>query len=181
MLPDVHGNDVGQFEAFSTINDVSMKQEDTNMAPNEYRLQTTGYLTTPQPLGAGVYVLCEVPPRGYVRTAPVAIEIYSDKVTYYKEGNRDERVHAAIYEDRPDGVKGNGNKPQDRAGTAQIYVENVPIKLQVEKLKKEGTVTFKIGDRIEGTLTEIGGNPSLQYAYDNNGQYLGYALSLIHI
>ena len=175
VLPDVHGNDVGQFEAFSTINDVSMKQEDTNMAPNEYRLQTTGYLTTPQPLGAGVYVLCEVPPRGYVRTAPVAIEIYSDKVTYYKEGNRDERVHAAIYEDRPDGVKGNGNKPQDRADTAQIYVENVPIKLQVEKLKKEGTVTFRIGDRIEGTLTEIGGNPSLQYAYDNNGQYLGYA------
>ena len=175
ILSDAEGNQVGQFEAFSTVNDISMKREDTNQGPNEYRLQTTGYLTTPQPLGAGAYVLAEVPPRGYVRTAPVAIEIYSDKITYYKEGNRDQRVHAAIYEDRPDGSSGTGNQSRDAVRTAQIYVENIPIKLQVEKRKPEGTVTFQIGERIEGSITEIGGNPALQYAYDDNGLYLGYA------
>lgn len=53
-------------------------------------------------------------------------------------------------------------------------MENAPIKLQVEKIKKNGTVTFQVGTRIEGTLTEIGGNPDLEYAYQN-GQYLGYA------
>lgn len=57
---------------------------------------------------------------------------------------------------------------------ARIQVENAPIKLQVEKIKKNGTVTFQVGTRIEGTLTEIGGNPDLEYAYQN-GQYLGYA------
>ena len=175
ILSDAEGNQVGQFEAFSTVNDISMKREDTNQGPNEYRLQTTGYLTTPQPLGAGAYVLAEVPPKGYVRTAPVAIEIYSDKITYYKEGNRDQRVHAAIYEDRPDGASGTGNQSRDAVRTAQIYVENIPIKLQVEKRKPKGTVTFQIGERIEGSITEIGGNPALQYAYDDNGLYLGYA------
>lgn len=56
----------------------------------------------------------------------------------------------------------------------ESQVENAPIKLQVEKIKKNGTVTFQVGTRIEGTLTEIGGNPDLEYAYQN-GQYLGYA------
>lgn len=174
VMPDAKGNRVGQFEAFSTINDISMKNEDTNAAPNEYRDQTTGYLETPQPLGAGVYVLCEVPPRGYVRTAPIAVEIYSDKVTYYKEGHKDQRVHAAIYEKEADGIRGNGNKLQDKGDVAQIYVENIPIKLQVEKLKETGEVTFRVGERVEGSLTEIGGDPQLEYAY-SNGVYLGYA------
>ena len=35
-------------------------------------------------------------------------------------------------------------------------------------------MTFRIGKRIEGSLTEIGGNPELEYAY-SNGTYLGYA------
>ena len=35
-----------------------------------------------QPLGAGVYVLAEVdPPAGYAGGKPVAIEVYSDKIT----------------------------------------------------------------------------------------------------
>ena len=116
-----------------------------------------------------------MPPRGYVRTAPVAIEIYSDKVTYYKKGKQDRRVRAAIYEERMEGGSGNGNTPRNPADIAHIYLENIPIKLQVEKLKPRGTVTFRIGERIEGGLTEIGGNRALQYAYDDNGTYLGYA------
>lgn len=172
VLSDEQGQDIGQFEAFSTVNDVSMKNEDTNAAPNEYRYQTTGFFKTPQPLGAGVYVLAEVPPRGYVRTKPIAIEIYSDKVTYYKEGNKDARVHAVIYEEALESEQ--KNQPKRKIDFAQIYVENTPIKLRIEKVKPNGSVSFKIGTRVEGSLIELSDNPKLEYAYAN-GQYLGYA------
>lgn len=174
VMKDTVGNETGQFAAFSTLHEIEMKKEDTNQEPKEYRLQAAGYLTTPEPLGAGVYVLAEIPPRGYVRTAPIAVEIYSDQVSYYEEGKREQRVLAAVYEDGKNG-ESEDKKPSEKAGTAQIYVENIPIKLKVEKLKKKGTVTFEIGERIDGSLTEIGGNPALQYAYDDNGVYLGYA------
>ena len=151
----------------------------------EYQLQTVGYLETPQPLSAGCYVLCEVKaPSGYARTKPVAIEIYSDKVTYYKEGNRDSRILAALYEYESDHQTANGSKPQDTVNVARINVENQPVKLQVEKLKESSittanttadkTVTFKISGRVDGKLVDIGNNPSLVYAYEN-GDYLGYA------
>ncbi len=133
-------------------------------------MQTVGYLETPQPLDAGVYVIVEEKaPAGYVRSRPVAVEIYSDKVSYYKEGGKDSRVVAALYE-----------PPR----LAQIYLENSPVKLIVEKLKessadtanttKDKMVTYKISGRIDGTLTAIGGNPDYVYAYEN-GTYLGYA------
>ena len=175
IMKDEAGNETGQFAACSTLHEINMKQEDTNRAPNEYRLHAAGYLTTPEPLGAGVYVLAEIPPRGYIRTAPIAVEIYSDQVSYYKEGKRDNRVHAAIYENESQISAEGGEVALGNMDSAQIYVENIPIKLKVEKLKKKGTVTFQIGERIDGSLTEIGGNPDLQYAYDDNGIYLGYA------
>ena len=160
VMKDTAGNETGQFAAFSTLHEIEMKKEDTNREPKEYRLQAAGYLTTPEPLGAGVYVLAEIPPRGYVRTAPIAVEIYSDQVSYYEEGKREQRVLAAVYEDGKNG-ESEDKKTSEKAGTAQIYVENIPIKLKVEKLKKKGTVTFEIGERIDGSLTEIGGNPAL--------------------
>ena len=174
VLGDGFGNQTVAFQAYSTVADLPMKDEETNTRL-EYQNQTVGYLETPQPLGAGVYVLCEdKAPRGYTRSKPIALEIYSDKVEYYKEGNKDERVAAALYEYPSDHLTAHGNKPQDITTVAKVNVENTPIKLQVEKVKKPGTVTFKIGKRIEGSLTEIGGNPNLEYAYAN-GQYLGYA------
>lgn len=175
VMKDENGKDTGQFAAFSTLHEIEMKQEDTNRGPKEYRLQAAGYLTTPEPLGAGVYVLAEIPPRGYIRTAPIAVEIYSDQVSYYKEGKRDQKILAAIYEDSGKEEAENENSFKKNTDSAQIYVENIPIKLKVEKLKKKGTVTFQIGERVDGNLTEIGGNPALQYAYDDNGIYLGYA------
>lgn len=55
-------------------------------------LQAVGYAKTPNPLPAGVYVLAEVkPPAGYVRSGPVAVEIYSDRILYsggWTEGKR---------------------------------------------------------------------------------------------
>ncbi|MEW4411273.1 SpaA isopeptide-forming pilin-related protein [Clostridium sp. AN503] len=183
-LGDSYGLQTVAFKAYSTVRDGKMKTEENNTGA-EYQLQTVGYLETPQPLSAGCYVLCEVKaPSGYARTKPVAIEIYSDKVTYYKEGNRDSRILAALYEYESDHQTANGSKPQDTVNVARINVENQPVKLQVEKLKESSittanttadkTVTFKISGRVDGKLVDIGNNPSLVYAYEN-GDYLGYA------
>ena len=50
-------------------------------------------------IGAGVYVLAELkPPDGYVRSKPVAIEVYSDKTTYYADGDMYAPVDAVRYE-----------------------------------------------------------------------------------
>ena len=54
VMKDTVGNETGQFAAFSTLHEIEMKKEDTNQEPKEYRLQAAGYLTTPEPLGAGV-------------------------------------------------------------------------------------------------------------------------------
>lgn len=138
----------------------------------EPALQNVGYLETPEPLKAGVYVICEaVPPEGYVRTDPVAVEVYSDTVSYYQHGHSDCRILAAIYENET------GGGLQDEA---RIYIENSPITLAVEKKKEasdfdmEKTITYVISGRIEGDLSLIGNNPDYVYAY-HNGEYLGYA------
>lgn len=184
LLTDEKGSLTGDFKSFVTIADESMPEPEGTAMENAR--QTVGYLETPKPLGAGVYVLAEVkPPVGYTRTKPVAIEIYSDKVAYYKEGNRDHRVVAATYEYPSDTPTANGNKPEDVQDVAGIQVENSPIKLTVEKLKESSagsadttadkTVTYKVSGRVEGSLAEIGNRPDYEYAYTEHGAYLGYA------
>ena len=184
ILGDEYGNKTVAFKTYSTTRDGKMRKEmsDTGFS---YQDQNVGYLELPQPLGAGVYVLAEVdPPAGYVRSKPIAIEVYSDKVTYYKEGMQDKRVLAVLYESDADHPTTNANKPQDQVNVAQIYVENTPIRLEVEKVKESSigkshtttdkTVSYKISGRVDGKYSEIGGNPDLVYAY-RNGKYLGYA------
>lgn len=173
ILSDQEGRKTGQFEAFTTTRDGLMAEEE-NPAHTAFQDQNAGYLITPKPLGAGTYVLCEIkPPAGYVRTKPVAIEIYSDQVSYYLNGNRDSRVAAAIYEDQT-GARG----PQAETDTARVYVANTPIRLEVSKVKTpEPTVTFRTDTRLEGSLTELKkryGSENLEFAY-KNGTYLGYA------
>lgn len=167
FLSDKEGRRTGQFEAFTTTRD-GLQAQEGKLAITSYQDQNTGYLVTPQPLGAGTYVLCEIkPPAGYVRTKPVAIEIYSDQTTYYLDGKRDERVAAAIYE----------NKVLDE-DTARIYVGNTPIRLEVSKIKEVAkTVTYLTETRVEGTELELKqkyGAENLEFAY-KNGTYLGYA------
>lgn len=184
VLGDSHGTQTVAFKSYSTVLDGEMKHEADNTAL-AWQLQTTGYLEIPQPLSAGCYVLCEVKaPSGYTRTKPIALEIYSDKVAYCKEGDRDSRVLAALYEYEADNQTANGNKPQDRVNVARINVENQPIKLQVEKIKESSadkanttadkSVTYKVSGRVDGKLSDIGNNPDYVYAYEN-GDYLGYA------
>lgn len=170
ILSDQEGRRTGQFEAFTTTRDgLQAKEEDEGKT--EYQDQNTGYLVTPQPLGAGAYVLCEIkPPAGYVRTKPVAIEIYSDKTTYYLDGKRDERVAAAIYENQGE----DGTMKED---TARIYVGNTPVRLEVSKIKDSAkTVTYQTETRVEGTELELKqkyGAENLEFGY-KNGTYLGY-------
>ena len=171
VLSDEHGRRTGQFEAFTTTRDgVQAREED--LTSTSYQDQNTGYLVTPQPLGAGTYVLCEIKsPAGYVRSKPVAIEIYSDQTTYYLDGNRDSRVAAAIYEDKNKA----GTKVEN---TARIYIGNIPVRLEVSKIKDSNhTVTYKTDTRLEGTelaLKQKFGMKNLEFAY-KNGTYLGYA------
>lgn len=167
VLSDKEGRRTGQFEAFTTMRD-GLQAQEGNLSITSYQDQNTGYLVTPQPLGAGTYVLCEIkPPAGYVRTKPVAIEIYSDQTTYYPDGKRDERVAAAIYE----------NKVLDE-DTAMIYVGNTPIRLEVSKIKDSASsVTYQTETRVEGTeldLKQRYGAENLEFGY-KNGTYLGYA------
>jgi hypothetical protein len=172
ILTDQEGRRTGQFETLTTTRDGLQAQEE-DLTKTSYQDQNTGYLITPQPLGAGTYVLCEIkPPAGYVRTEPVAIEIYSDKTTYYLDGNRDSRVAAAIYEDRT------GEGLQGVTDTARIFIGNTPVRLEVSKIKDSAqTVTYKTDTRLEGTELELKqkyGTENLEFAY-KSGSYLGYA------
>ncbi len=171
ILADQEGRRTGQFEAITTTRDGAQAREG-DLTSTSYQDQNTGYLVTPQPFGAGTYVLCEIkPPAGYVRTKPVAIEIYSDQTTYYLDGNRDSRVAAAIYEDKNQA----GTKVED---TARIYIGNTLVRLEVSKIKdSDHTVTYKTDTRLEGTELELKqkyGTENLEFAY-KNGTYLGYA------
>lgn len=140
-------------------------------------------------------MLCELSaPEGYVRTKPIAVEVYSDEVTYYRDGERGQRVAAAVYGEmvtrissngeavqNSDGTKPNGNKPQDRGDVARIYVGNTPIRLEIAKVKQEETeILFELSDRREGTLTELSnryGLENLELAYNASGTFLGYGWS----
>ncbi len=186
VLTDAYGNQTGQFEAFTTVRDGELGEGVTGG-------QTVGYLETPQPLGAGCYVLCEIKaPAGYARSRPVAVEIYSDEAAYYLDGNPDQRVRAAVYHERvsrtadngeeitaPDGTESNGNKPQDRGDMARVYIDNTPLRLKVAKTKpEEQTAVFELNGRLEGSITQLKGRyglENLELAFNDSGTYLGYA------
>ena len=186
ILTDQEGRRTGQYEAFTTTRDGLMPDEaghaeakKEDLTETSYQDQNTGYLITPQPLGAGTYVLCEIkPPAGYVRTEPVAIEIYSDRITYYLDGNRDNRVAAAIYDSVPRSMGQDQTGDVSAADMARIYVGNTPVRLEVSKIKDSAqTVTYKTNTRLEGTELELKqkyGTENLEFSY-KNGTYLGYA------
>ncbi len=175
-MANTYGTKIGEFQAYTTTGNHWMG--------SVYADQNAGYLETPKPLAAGTYVLAEVKaPAGYTRTKPVAIEIYSDKVAYYKEGNRQDNVIATVYGKLTEHPSKNKNKPQDIDDIARIYVENAPIKLKIEKVKeaskgeanttKDQTVTWQISGRVNGSLAQIGNHPDYEYAF-LNGEYQGY-------
>lgn len=159
ILTDEKGNRTGTFRAFSTVRDGILDSAAGNQTTGN---QTAGFLETPQPLGAGCYVLCEVKaPAGYVKSRPVAVELYSDEVAYYLDGAGDNRVRAAVYGD-----------------VSRVYLNNSPIRLEISKTKpEEKTAEYELNGRLEGSLTSlkgIYGLENLELAYNRSGTYLGY-------
>ncbi|MFR4580353.1 MAG: SpaA isopeptide-forming pilin-related protein [Clostridium fessum] len=102
-MQDAFGTRTGTFQVYSTLQDFGGLGE---TLPSN---QNTGYLITPQPLGAGAYVLCELSaPEGYVRTKPIAVEVYSDEVTYYRDGERGQRRQLPCIEKMVTRISSNG-------------------------------------------------------------------------
>lgn len=98
MLTDKLGAKTGQMTVYTTLNDVLVAGEE-NPADKLYEDQNTGYFTTPQPIGAGVYVMVEIKaPDGYAKSKPVPFEVYSDKTQYYVDGDMYNKVSAVRYE-----------------------------------------------------------------------------------
>jgi len=98
MLTDSVGAKTGQMTVYATLNDVLVASEES-AADKLYADQNTGYFITPQPIGAGVYVLAEIKaPDGYVKSNPVPYEVYSDKTQYYVDGDMYSKVSAVRYE-----------------------------------------------------------------------------------
>ena len=89
VFRDEDGLLTGGWEALSTVRDGAMKKEEGDGQTDG--LQITGSFLTPEPVGAGVYVLAEIKaPGGYARSLPVAVEIYSDEISYYPDGGTQE-------------------------------------------------------------------------------------------
>ncbi len=98
MLTDGEGARSGQMTVYTTLNDVTAAGEEIGAEKRAIN-QNAGYLVTPQPVGAGVYILAEIKaPDGYARSKPVAYEVYSDKTQYYVDGDMYSKVTAVRYE-----------------------------------------------------------------------------------
>lgn len=130
---DETGTERGIFRSFTTLREV--------LIHGKLEKLPVGYIETPRPLGAGAYVLVEVQaPEGYVKSRPVAFEVYGNEVSYYKEnvyrdGTTDgyERKTAANYEYAIP-VTGDGNKNAYET-VSQIPVENHPSVMRIRKVE----------------------------------------------
>ncbi|MCI8453481.1 MAG: LPXTG cell wall anchor domain-containing protein [Lachnospiraceae bacterium] len=165
IFSDEKGVRTGEFEALSTV----VNEEGGKI------VQTAGYLETPNPVKAGVYVLAELKtPAGYRRSGPIPVEIYSDAVSYYPDSG-EEKAAAVCY---PYTSKAEGNGQKERTETARIYVNDTATSLEVSKRKVGDTVRgMKVSGRVEGTITLLGieyGLENLELAYNSAGQYQGF-------
>ena len=181
-MTDELGKKTGEFLAFSTVRDGRMPDEEGKDLL--WADQNSGYVRLLQPLGAGVYVLAELrPPAGYVRSRPIAVEIYSDRVTYYRDGEREQKTAAWKYESREESPVSQGSQASAAAEKSgpdlvRIPVENQPVRLTVEKKKgvQEQAQTVLDG-RVTGSLGELNGKyglENLELASNASGTYLGY-------
>lgn len=170
-LADTEGKKVGEYLAFSTADE--KKMADSDAGELVWGSQSTGYVTLPRPLGAGVYVILELrPPAGYVRSRPVAVELYSDQVTFCLDGDPEKKMRAEQYSGQDSDVS------RRLPSTVRIQVRNSPIRLTAEKRRtSEKTAEMILDGRLTGSVTELGGRyglENLELAYNASGRYLGY-------
>ncbi len=166
IFRDHQGVRKGTFSTISTEVDLD----------NPEVLQTAGYLETPEPVEAGVYVLAELKaPSGYVRSKPIPIEIYSDQVRYYPDG-ANENVTAVSFGNVLDR---DGALKEKEMETVRVFVNDIATSLEVSKMKTSDSYRgMKISGRVEGTLVELEqryGLENLDLAYNSSGTYQGFA------
>ena len=141
IMQDTDGNEVGIFKAYSTIKEVVTESGKIEKIP-------VGYIETCRPLGAGVYVLVEVQaPAGYVKSKPIAFEVYSDKVDYYEEGDPNQSVTAQKYQYA---VPVTGEKDKYKTyDVNRIKVKDYPSRMVIHKVED--------GDRKAGDENGLDG------------------------
>lgn len=149
ILHDRTGAEVGVFRAYTTIQEV--------VTPEGIQKQPVGYIELPEPLGAGVYVLVEIAaPPGYIKSPPIAFEVYSDEVAYYYDGNPDDRRPAEQFQ--------YVTPLSDQLRTvSRMTVEDRPTHVEIHKTE-EGTDTITFEVRGSKALLEARGDiENLQY------------------
>lgn len=162
FMRDETGAEVGIFKAYSTIRDGDVETENGK----ETQKTGVGYIETYQPLGAGAYVLVEVEaPPGYVKSKPIAFEIYSDQVTYYHNGDQSDRREAKRYQYMVP------LKQPKVIDVAQIYVENKPSRIELHKVEA-GDKTFEY--RVTGDEAQLKKRGDVELKYLPNGEFAGY-------
>jgi len=166
IMRDETGAEVGIFKAYSTVRDGEAEQEDGSLMNKK---QCVGYIELPQMLGAGCYVLVEQnPPEGYVRSKPIAIEVYSNQVEYYEDGDQGKRVPAVKYQY----VKaiGKDGKPV-MEDMHQMVVKDQPIHVEIHKVEQgSDTITY----RVQGDEEQLKKRGDVLLYYWPNGEYAGY-------
>lgn len=164
FMKDETGAETGIFKALSTIRDGDVEIDGEKVTEK----RGVGYILTPQPLGAGVYVLVEVqPPTGYVRSKPIAFEVYSDEVSYYPQGSQT-AVTAPKYQYVKEISPGGDTVWED---VSQIKVFDTPTHVDIHKVEAgDHTITY----RVEGTEGELLARGDVTLYYEANGAFAGY-------
>lgn len=130
---DQEGNETGIFKAYSTIREI--------VIDGQVKKVPVGYIETYKPLGAGAYVLVEIQaPGGYVKSRPVAFEVYADSVSFYREKRNTDGTTDGWEEDTavkyqyaiP--VAGSTNKVRTRT-VSRIKVEDYPSRMEIHKVE----------------------------------------------
>ena len=130
---------------------------------------------TPNPLPAGVYVLAEVkPPTGYVRSGPVAVEIYSDRILYSGGWTEGKTAAAVTGTSR---IRMESTRKMSRI--LPEYMRKIPQTiLEISKTKAIDSIRgMKVSGRVEGTISELRAQyrlENLDLAYNHAGTYQGF-------
>ncbi len=168
VFADGIGLQQGTFSSISTLKDTQ-------------QLQNVGYVETPEPIEAGVYVLAEVKvPAGYVRSKPIPVEVYSDRIVYYPNGDMEKTAAVTFENDLDSAVGSNAENSKETIGhdTARIYVHDKATSLEVSKIKTPASYSgMKLSGRVEGSIVELDsryGLENLELGYNSSGTYLGF-------
>lgn len=166
FMQDDSGAEVGVFKAYSTVRDGEVEAPDGSLRTEK---QCVGYIETYQPLGAGAYVLVEIKaPEGYVKSKPIAFTVYSDKVEYYEEGDKEKKVQAVKCQYvRPVGSDGK-TVVED---LHQIVVKDAPTHIEIHKVEDR---TESITYRVEGDEAQLKARGDVVLQYKPNGEFAGF-------